>query len=216
MVLFMIGDWLLDAAGSGDREVGLAVHSNWPLMAQWRFVASAVLAIGGIFLTWVGAREAMELSRRVERPDSKGSRFWGKVFRFGFVCLLVYGMGFHVILCLFPIFFKTILSLGATFDFAAEAVNASAMSVVAPLMIVYIICDLGISIAWYYMILKKEWKLSYCALLCCPLSTLLIDFALKAIPLQFFKDFTVAFESLGWLTMFSALALHAKRAGESE
>ena len=45
MLLFMIGDWLLDAAGAGDEEMGLIAHTNWPQMAMWRFVASATLAL---------------------------------------------------------------------------------------------------------------------------------------------------------------------------
>ena len=77
-------------------------------------------------------------------------------------------------------------------------------------MIVYLICDLGVSIAWYYIILKKKLDLKRWAIICCPLSSILIDFMLKMIPLQFFKDFTVAFESLGWLLMYLALAKHVK------
>ena len=49
MFLFMIGDWLLDAAGAGDTEIGLIAHSNWPQMAMWRFVLSATLAMIAIF-----------------------------------------------------------------------------------------------------------------------------------------------------------------------
>jgi hypothetical protein len=64
------------------------------------------------------------------------------------------------------------------------------------------------------MIFKRKLKLSRWALLSCPLSTLLIDFPLKMIPLQFFKDFTVAFESLGWLLMYVALAIHAGKQQE--
>ena len=45
MLLFMIGDWLLDAAGAGDEELGLIAHTNWPQMAMWRFVVSATLAL---------------------------------------------------------------------------------------------------------------------------------------------------------------------------
>ena len=61
------------------------------------------------------------------------------------------------------------------------------------------------------MILKRKLNLGKWALVCCPLSTLIIDFPLKAIPLQFFKDFTVAFESLGWLLMYVALAVMAAK-----
>ena len=29
MALFMTADWLLDAAGAGDEELGLIAHTNW-------------------------------------------------------------------------------------------------------------------------------------------------------------------------------------------
>ena len=38
MFAFMIGDWLLDAAGAGDAELGLVAHTNWPGMSMWRFL----------------------------------------------------------------------------------------------------------------------------------------------------------------------------------
>ena len=44
MALFMIGDWLLDVKGSGNKEVGLFVNSNWPAMSMWRFEVSILLA----------------------------------------------------------------------------------------------------------------------------------------------------------------------------
>jgi len=49
MVMFMIGDWLLDAAGANDTEIGLVVHSNWPQMSMYRFVLSATLALIALF-----------------------------------------------------------------------------------------------------------------------------------------------------------------------
>lgn len=216
MVLFMCGDWLLDAAGAGDVEVGLAVHSNWVNMSTWRFVASTVIALVAIFPVWLAAKEAMNISTEVTRKDLRSSRFWNKTFQWGQVILVAFGMGFHIILCMFPLFFKQAIASGATVDFATQTVNDTAFLVVIPLMILYIICDVGISIAWYYLVLKKELKLGKWALLCCPLSTLIIDFPLKMIPLQFFKDFTVAFESLGWFLMYIALACHVKNSSVSE
>ncbi len=123
---------------------------------------------------------------------------------------MTFGIGFHILLCVFPMFYKTLLKLGIEQATAADAVNDTTSLIIAQLMIVYLICDIGVSIAWYYIILKKKLDLSRWALICCPLSSILIDFMLKMIPLQFFKDFTVAFESLGWLLMYLALAKHVK------
>jgi uncharacterized protein HemY len=81
MILFMCGDWLLDAAGAGDVEVGLAVHSNWVNMSTWRFVASTVLALVAIFPVWLAAKEAMNISTEVTRKDLRSSRFWNKTFQ---------------------------------------------------------------------------------------------------------------------------------------
>ena len=211
MFLFMIGDWLLDAAGAGDVEVGLAVHSNWETMALWRFVASAVIALVAIFPVWPAAQEAMATSRENTRAGKAASRFWNKAFQWGQVILVAFGAGFHAIICMFPLFFKEAVALGGGIELATQLVNATASQIIIPLLLLYILCDAGISIAWYYLVCSRELHVGIWALLCCPLSTLLIDFLLKMIPLQFFKDFTVAFESLGWLLMYAALAVHARK-----
>ncbi|SFV02258.1 DUF6796 family protein [Butyrivibrio sp. INlla21] len=212
MAFFMIGDWLLDAAGKGDTEVGIIAHSNWPQMAMWRFVLSATLALLAMLPVFFASVEAIRMTRENEAMSESGaSRFWSGAYCLGNILLISFGSGFHIMLCVFPMFYKTMLSLGISSDLAASAVNDSGALITIQLMIVYLICDLGVSIAWYYMIIRKKLNLSKWALICCPLSTLIIDVFLKMIPLQFFKDFTVAFESLGWLLMYIALAKHLKK-----
>ncbi len=211
MFAFMIGDWLLDAAGAGDAELGLVCHTNWPEMAMWRFVASSVIAIVAIYFTYLGCREAIALSRETARKASAAGWIMNALFRFCHVTLTVFGSGLHIIICMFPMVYKTMLASGGSMELAASTANGTASLIIVPFMVVYLVCDLGVSVAWYYIVLKKQLRLGPLALLCCPLSTLLLDFALKSIPLQFFKDFTVAFESLGWLLMFAALAVHTKR-----
>ena len=211
MLMFMIGDWLLDAAGANDKEIGLVVHSNWPQMSMYRFVLSATLALIALLPVYFASAEAISMMRKnTSLSETKAGRFFCNAFCLGHILLMTFGIGFHILLCVFPMFYKTLLKLGVDPMTAAEAVNDSTLLIIAQLMIVYLICDLGVSIAWYYIILKKKLDLGIWALICCPLSSILIDFMLKMIPLQFFKDFTVAFESLGWLLMYLALAKHVK------
>ena len=212
MLLFMIADWLLDAAGAGDEEIGLIAHSNWPQMAMWRFAASATLALVALLPVYFASNEAIKMTRKNEvLYATKPGRFWGNAFCLGHILLLTYGIGFHIILCIYPLFFKTLNSMGMDVQAAADAVNKTGSYTIIQLMVVYLICDIGVSVAWYYMIFKGKLNLSKWALLCCPLSTILVDFPLKLIPLQFFKDFTVAFESFGWLLMYLALARHVDK-----
>lgn len=63
MVLFMIGDWLLDVKGSGNEEIGAFVNSNWPKMSMWRFEVSILLAAVAMPLYWIGL---MKLRKIVE------------------------------------------------------------------------------------------------------------------------------------------------------
>ena len=209
MLLFMTGDWLLDAAGAGDKEMGLIAHTNWPQMATWRFVVSATLALVALLPVFFASNEAIRITREnAALYGTKTGKFWGNTFCLGHILLMTYGIGFHIILCIYPMFFKTLVAAGIGVQAAADAVNKTGSYTIVQLMVVYLICDIGVSASWYYMILKKRLHLGKWALLCCPLSTILIDFPLKMIPLQFFKDFTVAFESLGWLFMYLALARH--------
>ena len=208
MLMFMIGDWLLDAAGANDKEIGLVVHSNWPQMSMYRFVLSATLALIALLPVYFASAEAISMMRKyTSLSETKAGRFFCNAFCLGHILLMTFGIGFHILLCVFPMFYKTLLKLGVDPMTAAEAVNDSTLLIIAQLMIVYLISDLGVSIAWYYIILKKKLDLGIWALICCPLSSILIDFMLKMIPLQFFKD---AFESLGWLLMYLALAKHVK------
>ena len=210
MALFMTADWLLDAAGAGDEELGLIAHTNWPEMAMWRFAASATLALVALLPVFFASNEAIKITRNnASLYETKSGRFWGNTFFLGHILLMTYGIGFHIILCIYPMFFKTLISTGIGVQAAADAVNKTGSYTIVQLMVLYLICDIGVSAAWYYMIFKGKLNLGKWALLCCPLSTILIDFPLKMIPLQFFKDFTVAFESLGWLLMYLALAKHA-------
>lgn len=215
MFLFMIADWLLDAAGTGDEDVGLIVHSNWPQMAMWRFVMSATLALIALLPVYFASADAIKTARGNEALNvSRASRFWRNAFCLGHILLMTYGIGFHIILCVYPMIFKSLLELGADLTLASNAINNAGALTIGQLMFVYLVCDIGVSVAWYYMILKKKLNLGKWALICCPLSTIIIDFSLKAIPLQFFKDFTVAFESLGWLLMYFALAVMASKTAE--
>ena len=216
MLLFMIGDWLLDAAGAGDEEMGLIAHTNWPQMAMWRFVASATLALVALLPVFFASNEAIRITREnAALYGTKTGKFWGNTFCLGHILLMTYGIGFHIILCIYPMFLKTLIAMGIDVQSAADAVNKTGSYTLIQLMVLYLICDIGVSAAWYYMIFKGKLNLGKWALLCCPFSTILIDFPLKMIPLQFFKDFTVAFESLGWLLMYLALARHAGMLEES-
>ena len=64
MLLFMIADWLLDAAGANDAEIGIIAHSNWPQMAMWRFVTSATLALVALLPVFFASNEAIKITRR--------------------------------------------------------------------------------------------------------------------------------------------------------
>lgn len=204
MFLFMIGDWLLDALGAGNEEIGLIVESNWSDMSMWRFVASATCAAIAITFTWLGSKELLKIAKSVDLKQTKISSFMNGMYRYGVVLLVTISMGFHIILCLFPMVYKLIIEETGNSIAAINVVNTLGSYVIVQLMILYLIMDIGGSIGWYYLILKKQLALPKWALFCCPLSTLIIDFILKLIPLQFIQDFTVAFESLGWMLMFIA------------
>ena len=170
-------------------------------------------AIGMFILpVYFASADAIKTVRNIEAlKATKASRFWCNAFCLGHILLMTYGIGFHIILCVYPMIFKSLLDLGVDLTVATDAINNAGILTIGQLMFVYLICDIGVSVAWYYLILKKNLNLGKWALICCPLSTLIIDFPLKAIPLQFFKDFTVAFESLGWLLMYVALAVMAAK-----
>ena len=205
MVLFMIGDWLLDVKGSGNKEVGLFVNSNWPAMSMWRFEVSILLAAAAMPLYWIALKELRHIVTDACSRKPKGHALAMKrLFDFSSAAGLISVLFIHIMCCLLPIIFKTSYGMGSTFEQAADVTNQVGMYILLPFMIYYLVMDIGMSVVMVYLILTRRFALPKWMACFHPVGGLVLCEIFAAIPVVWCNDVSVAFESMGHLLMFVA------------
>lgn len=205
MALFMIGDWLLDVKGSGNQEVGIFVNSNWTTMSMWRFEISILLATVAMPLYWIALKKLRSIVSDVCEKKSEGKAMAVKhLFDISSAAGLVSVLFIHIMCCLMPIIFKVSYEAGNTFDQAADITNKIGTYILIPFMIYYLIMDIGMSVVMIYLIVTKRFALPKWMVCFNPVGGLLLCEILARIPVTFFNDLSVAFESMGHLLMFVA------------
>lgn len=210
MGVYMMAGWLTGAVGIGSREIGLAVNTAYQEMAFWRFEVApwlCVIAIPGVYM---GAMEAVNISRDAEAPGNRTSHFWGKMFRTGMMAMVVLYLGQGILHCVFPLIYKLVFSTVNDQVLAAQITNGVADRIALPLMITAFVMDVFPSVGWYYMLIKKRLNVAMYGIIFTPLSMMLIGMLIRLVPTQFAADFTVSFEPFGWLLMFYGCYMHTK------
>ena len=119
----------------------------------------------------------------------------------------MYIIGFD---CLPPVIVQTASELGIRIDTAIQLAEKVRMSFMLPVIVFFIIEDIGISIVLWQFIFSEKLRLPKIMLVCCPAVTLAADAALKAIPNGMIRDVSVTLESFGWLLFMLAGYIHIK------
>ena len=215
MLLFMIGDWLLDVKGAGNQEIGVFVNTNWQKMSMWRFEASILLAAVAQPLYWIGIQGMQELVReRCMQQEScmqnqtKHSARMHKIFRVGSMSCVLSCLFIHIMCCLMPIICKTVFAYQGDFQMAADITNELGIYIIAPFMVYYLVADVGISIATGYLVISQRLKVPKWMVVFNPLGGLVLCEILTSIPYDWCHDLAAATESFGHLLMF-AVGLYA-------
>lgn len=207
MVLCMIADWFLDVKGAGNISHGI-VESNWTKMSLWRFEVSILIGAFVVPFYWFGIREMMSMAKENCNVQSKMSRFMSKLFCISAMAGVISFVFIHIMCCLFPIIFKSIYAVYPDFNLTTSIVNTIAKYIYTPFFVYYAIADFGISISWIYMTFNKQFNIGKWAVICCPLSMMVIVLLIKLIPFQPLHDVSVAFETLGYVLLLFAGYLH--------
>lgn len=217
MALFMIGDWLLDVKGSGNKEIGLFVNSNWTKMSMWRFEASILLAAAAMPLLWISIRELRHMVEDVCDRNSYGNAptIMKRLFGVSSAACLISVLFIHIMCCLMPIIFKGAYGLENTFEQAAGITNKVGTYILVPFMLYYLVTDIGMSVVMVYLILTKRFSLPKWMLFFNPAGGLLLCGIMGEIPVVWCNDIAVAFESMGHLLMFVAAYTALAKNGEN-
>ena len=118
--------------------------------------------------------------------------------------------------CLPPVVFQNAQSLGMTAESAVILTRKIQEPFAIPIVVYFLIEDIGISIVLWRLILTGNLALSKWALFLCPVPMLLIDVLLKLIPSAFAKNVSVMLESFGWLLFMLAGLLHYRKMSQHQ
>lgn len=210
-VLYMIGDWLIDALGPGNVEVGLLGESNWVSMPMWRFDASLLLGAAASVLMIPALREWMRIADEVKDPSSKMGLRMARLFKAGLWAALVSCFFIHSMCCLVGVIFKNIYAVYEDASAAYAILDKIGGSFLVPFFLFYFFFELAVGIGYIYMVVKKRLALKWPALLCCSLCTLLILELLILSGKWLVHDIVTAGESFGWVLMMAMGILHLQR-----
>ena len=118
--------------------------------------------------------------------------------------------------CLPPIVYQTAVSLGMSPASAMALIERIEKPYTVPLLVFFLIEDLGISIVLWQMILSGKLSVPKWMLACCPAVMLILDLLLKRLPSALVQDLSVTLESCGWMLFMLVGIVHLRRSKEND
>ena len=196
-LFMMLVSYLMD--GYGLMEAGKAYTSR-PL---WVYVLCLVIAMIGVpamccaFTGW--HRIIVDVNAK------KGVKYLFTASAASYAISSMYIIGFD---CLPPIIVQNAAKLGIDTETAIQLAERVQMSLMPPVIVFFLIEDIGISIVLWQLIFSGKMRLPKIMLVCCPAITLAVDIVLKVIPNGMIRDISVTLESCGWLLFMLAGFVH--------
>ncbi len=210
MVLAIIGDYLLGfgtIGTSSDPDAYMGV--KWSVAPDWRYAVSSVL---GFICAAMFAFAAVELLRVMENRYNLADSKLYKIFKVANWSGILYFAFIHIGICMLPVVFNA--GMEATNDIQASAGMTIRVlkSIIVPLGLGFVACDLLVTIGWIGMVLKGMIPVKKIFLICCPLGGILVGQLLNFIA----EGLDSGTESLGWLAMYLICALSLSKDEKSQ
>lgn len=153
--LYVIGDFLFAATGKGQttESIGFMVRAAYLEMGTWRMAASILCGFVGTLLYYMGFHRMYGLMKLyvTEEKDLK----WVKLFRVAYVTGTVAWAYVHAIFMNVALVFKYVYQSYGDMQTAADIANRVFYANAAPMLIAFILCDLGLTIVMIVMVWKK-------------------------------------------------------------
>ncbi len=154
-LLYVIGDFLFAATGKGQttESIGFMVRVAYLEMGTWRMVASILCGFVGTLLYYMGFHRMYGLLKLhvTEERDLK----WVKLFRVAYVTGTVAWAYVHAMFMTVALIFKYIYQSYGDMQAAADIANRVFYANAAPMLIAFILCDLGLAVVMPVMVWKK-------------------------------------------------------------
>ncbi|MBR5650414.1 DUF6796 family protein [Pseudobutyrivibrio sp.] len=201
MILAIIGDYLL---GFGTFNVSTAPDAyrgiQWNVIADWRLAVSSILGFVCAPVFYVAVVEVLKV---MTEKYNLGESILFKLFKYANWAGVFYFAFIHICICMLVVVFNA--GMGVTGDVVSsvDMMIRVLKSIAIPLLAGYIICDLGVTVAWIGMVLKGMIPVKKILLICNPLIIAILgNFA------NYLADgLDSGFESLGWLLMYLVCAV---------
>lgn len=176
------GDIFLDLKGRDNKKLGKYefIDSNWEHMPLWRFKASILCVTAGVPLYFLGICAMSE--KLAEHNEVFAMIFWisGMAGSIG-------GFFIHLLLCLFPVIYKTMLN-EAKFELIDKVINEMYAAIKIPFWLMYLLL-VGVSSVMVAIAIIKGWlSLSPFMILLTPMSLLIFGVLLRKIKYNWFYD----------------------------
>ena len=176
-LLYVTGDFLFAATGNGQttESIGFMVRIAYLEMETWRMYASILCGFVGTFLYYMGFHCMYGLLKKhvLLQGDSR-NHIWVRLFRIAYITGTVSWAYVHAIFMTVALIFKYVYQTYGDMQTAADIANRVFYANATPMIIAYILCDIGltvimITLVWKRVIPLKSTAARIVATLCNPM-----------------------------------------------
>lgn len=197
-----IGDWLIGYEPQGGVPLLFGISSTSIVeVPAWFYVISLFLGI----LSGFGCRSFTPVMTEVleEKGISKESKMF-RFFRFGLSSAPLMFVSFHAACCIVLLLIQASLRAGLDVNAANDVFLFPAAASLLPFTVWCFLCDIPVTVAYVYFVLKGFLKLPKVMIICCPLIMSLVGKIIAAILIAACNGLaflTACGESWGWAFM---------------
>jgi len=154
-LLYVIGDFLFAATDKGQtaESIGFMVRVAYLEMGTWRMVASILCGFVGTLLYYMGFHRMYGLLK-IHVTEAKDQK-WVKLFQVAYVTGTVALAYVHAMFMNVALIFKYVYQSCGDMQTAANIANRVFYANAAPILIAYILCDVGLTIVMIVMVWKN-------------------------------------------------------------
>ena len=157
-LLYVTGDFLFAATGKGQttESIGFMVRVAYLDMGTWRMVASILCGFVGTFLYYMGFHCMYGLLKtQVERREDAKNRKWVSLFRVAYITGTVSWAYVHAMFMTVALIFKYVYQNYGDMQTAADIANRVFYANATPMLVAYLLCDIGLTVIMIVLVWKK-------------------------------------------------------------
>ena len=154
-LLYVIGDFLYAATGKGQttETIGVFTKIAYLDMATWRMWASILCGFIGTVLYYMGFHQMFGLLNiHVKEPKN---RIWVRLFHAAYIMGTVAWAWVHAMFMTNALIFKFVYQAYGDMQTAEDIANRVLYANAPGMLIAYILCDIGLTVAMITMVWKK-------------------------------------------------------------